>query len=90
MTDRLITLKSKHKDSKIVDLAIYDGDNQQRASKFYFQNFTGDKINQTVDEITNLLSNKDLSESEKGEIALKVLQSLMNKKNKDKKDREPA
>ena len=93
MTDRLITLKSKHKDSKIVDLAIYDGDDQQRASKFYFQNFEGDKIDNTVKEITNILSSKDLSDSEKGEIALKVLQSLMDKQSKDKKTKdkkEPA
>ena len=92
MTDRLITLKSKHKDSKIIDLAIYDGDDQQRASKFYFQNFKGDKINEAVEEINQLLSQKSLSESEKGEIALKVLQSLMSKKS-DKKNsnkKEPA
>ena len=86
MTDRLLTLRNQHKDSKIVDLAIYEGATPQRSSKFYFsEDSKKNIIKDSVDEINQLLTSKKLSDSEKGEIALKVLQTLMNEK-KDTKD----
>jgi hypothetical protein len=86
MTDRLLTLRNQHKDSKIVDLAIYEGATPQRSSKFYFsEDSKKNIIKDSVDEINQLLTSKKLSDSEKGEIALKVLQTLMSEK-KDTKD----
>jgi len=94
MTDRLLTLRNQHQDSKIVDLAIYEGKVPLRSSKFYFSE--GSKknvIDESVDQINKILEDKKLSESEKGEIALKLLQTLMAEKKdiKNKKStKEPA
>ena len=94
MTDRLLTLRNQHQDSKIVDLAIYEGKVPLRSSKFYFSE--GSKknvIDESVYQINKILEDKKLSESEKGEIALKLLQTLMAEKKdiKNKKStKEPA
>ena len=59
--------------------AIFEGKNPERSSKFYkfdaYKNKSVDKISQ---EILNLLENQNLSESEKGEVVLKVLRKIMN------------
>jgi len=84
MTDRLYTIREKYKDSKIVDIAIFEGKIQERASKFYFST---DKKNNIIDETTKeiqkLMISKNLSDTEKGEITLKVLKELMVKKDQD-------
>ena len=94
MTDRLLTLRNQHKDSKIVDLAVYEGKVPQRSSKFYFsEGPKSNVIDDSVKEINKILEDKKLSESEKGEIALKLLQNLMSEKkeNKDSNSKkEPA
>ena len=94
MTDRLLTLRNQHQDSKIVDLAIYEGKVPMRTSKFYFsEDNKNNVINESLNEINKILDGKKLSESEKGEIALKLLQTLMadKKDTKDKKSKkEPA
>ena len=89
MTDRLLTLRNQHKDSKIVDLAVYEGKVPQRSSKFYFsEGPKSNVIDDSVKEINKILEDKKLSESEKGEIALKLLQNLMSEK-KENKDTNP-
>jgi len=78
MTDRLYTIRDKHKDSKIVDIAIFEGKNQQRASKFYFSKDTkSNVVEETAKEIQKLMTSKNLSETDKGEITLVVLKELM-------------
>ena len=81
MTDRLYTIRDKHKDSKIVDIAIFEGKNQQRASKFYFSTDSkSNVVEETAREIQKLMISKNLSETDKGEITLKVLKELMSGK----------
>ena len=84
MSYRLYTLREKHSDTKIIDIAIFEGKNPERSSKFYRfeggQNKSVDKISQ---EVLNILEGQGLSESEKGEVVLKVLRKIMNFKNKD-------
>jgi hypothetical protein len=81
MTDRLYTIRDKHKDSKIVDIAIFEGKNQQRASKFYFSKDTkSNVVEETAKEIQKLMISKNLSETDKGEITLMVLKELMSGK----------
>ena len=87
MSYRLYTLREKHSDTKIIDIAIFEGKNPERSSKFY--KFEGDK-NKSVDkisqEVLKLLEGQNLSESEKGEVVLKVLRKIMNfKDSKDEK-----
>ena len=87
MSYRLYTLREKHSDTKIIDIAIFEGKNPERSSKFY--KFEGDK-NKSVDkisqEVLNLLDDQNLSESQKNEVVLNVLKSIMNFKNsKDEK-----
>lgn len=80
MTDRLYTIRDKYKDSKIVDIAIFEGKNQQRASKFYFStDIKNNIVDETTKEIQKLMNSKNLSDTEKGEITLKVLKELMVK-----------
>ena len=84
MSYRLYTLREKHSDTKIIDIAIFEGKNPERSSKFYRfeggQNKSVDKISQ---EVLKILEGQGLSESEKGEVVLKVLRKIMNFKNKD-------
>ena len=87
MSYRLYTLRKKHSNTKIIDIAIFEGKNPERSSKFY--KFEGDK-NKSVDkisqEVLKLLEGQNLSESEKGEVVLKVLRKIMNfKDSKDEK-----
>ena len=35
MSYRLYTLREKHADTKIIDIAIFDGSSPERSSKFY-------------------------------------------------------
>ncbi len=87
MSYRLYTLREKHSDTKIIDIAIFDGSLPERSSKFYkFENHKNNSVDKISQEILNLLEDQKLSESEKGEVVLKVLRKIMNfKEAKDKK-----
>ena len=87
MSYRLYTLREKHSDTKIIDIAIFDGSSPERSSKFYqFENHKGNSVEKISNEILTLLEDQKLSESEKGEVVLKVLRKIMNFKNlKDEK-----
>ena len=83
MTYRLYTLREKHSDTKIIDIAIFDGSSPERSSKFYkFENHKNNSVEQITQEILTLLEDQKLSESEKGEVVLKVLRKIMNFKDK--------
>ena len=88
MSYRLYSLREKHSDAKIIDIAIFEGSSPERSSKFY--KFDSSKKNKSVDkisqEVLNLLDDQNLSESQKNEVVLNVLKSIMNFKNsKDEK-----
>ena len=88
MSYRLYSLREKHSDAKIIDIAIFEGKSPERSSKFY--KFDSSKKNKSVDkisqEVLNLLDDQNLSESQKNEVVLNVLKSIMNFKNsKDEK-----
>ena len=87
MSYRLYTLREKHSDTKIIDIAIFDGSSPERSSKFYkFENHKNNSVEKISQEILNLLEDQKLSESEKGEVVLKVLRKIMNfKDTKDEK-----
>ena len=87
MSYRLYTLREKHSDTKIIDIAIFDGSLPERSSKFYkFENHKNNSVEKISQEILNLLEDQKLSESEKGEVVLKVLRKIMNFEDaKDKK-----
>jgi len=83
-TDRLYTIREKYKDSKIVDIAIFEGKTQERASKFYFStDIKTNVIDETTKEIQKLMNSKNLSDTEKGEITLKILKELMVKNERE-------
>ena len=56
-------------------------------TKFYkFENHKNNSVEKISQEILNLLEDQKLSESEKGEVVLKVLRKIMNfKDTKDEK-----
>jgi hypothetical protein len=87
MSYRLYTLREKHSDTKIIDIAIFDGSKPERSSKFY--KFNADKNNSVEkisQEVLKLLDDQKLSETQKGEVVLKVLRKIMNfKTNKEEK-----
>ncbi len=87
MSYRLYTLREKHSDTKIIDIAIFDGSSPERSSKFYqFENHKSNSVEKISNEILTLLEDQKLSESEKSEVVLKVLRKIMNFKNlKDEK-----
>ena len=77
--ERIYTLREKHSDTKIIDIAIFDGSSPERSSKFYkFENHKNNSVEKISQEILNLLEDQKLSESEKGEVVLKVLRKIMN------------
>ena len=83
MSYRLYTLREKHADTKIIDIAIFDGSSPERSSKFYkFENHENNSVDKVSNEILNLLDGQKLTESEKSEVVLKVLKKIMNFKNK--------
>ena len=56
-----------------------------RISKFYkFRNDPSSSVEKVTSDILNLLENKKLSESEKGEVVLKVLKKIMTFKESEK------
>ena len=82
MSYRLYTLREKHSDTKIIDIAIFDGSSPERSSKFYqFENHKSNSVEKISNEILTLLEDQKLSESEKSEVVLKVLRKIMNFKN---------
>ena len=81
----LYTLRKKHSNTKIIDIAIFEGSSPERSSKFYkFINNENNSVEKISNEILKLLEDQKLSESEKGEVVLKVLRKIMNFKNNDK------
>ena len=88
---RIFNLRQKNKDTTIIDIAIFEGKNPERSSKFYKLNT---KENNSVEKITqqilDLIENKNLNESEKNEVVLKVLKQIMKFSSEDKKNKESA
>ena len=84
---RLYTLREEHSDTKIIDIAIFDGKNPERSSKFFeFKNDESNSVDKISQEVLKLLENQNLTETQKGEVVLKVLRKIMNFTNsKDKK-----
>ena len=87
MSYRLYTLRENHSETKIIDIAIFDGKNPERSSKFYnFNNTKNQSVDKVSQEVLGLLEGQNLSESEKGEVVLKVLRKIMKFSNeKDEK-----
>ena len=87
MSYRLYTLRENHSETKIIDIAIFDGKNPERSSKFYnFKNTKNQSVDKVSQEVLGLLEGQNLSESEKGEVVLKVLRKIMKFSNeKDEK-----
>ena len=87
MTYRLYTLREKHSETKIIDIAVFDGKSPERSSKFYkFSNTKNQSVDKVSQEVLKLLEGQNLSESEKGEVVLKVLRKIMKFSNeKDEK-----
>jgi hypothetical protein len=82
MSYRLYTLREKHSDTKIIDIAIFEGKSPERSSKFYkFDSYKNKSVDKISQEVLNLLEGQNLNESEKGEVVLKVLRKIMNFKN---------
>ena len=87
MSYRLYTLRENHSETKIIDIAIFDGKKPERSSKFYnFKNTKNQSVDKVSQEVLKLLEGQNLSESEKGEVVLKVLRKIMKFSNeKDEK-----
>lgn len=78
MSYRLYTLRAEHSDTKIIDVAIFDGKNPERSSKFYeFKNHENKSVDKISQDVLKLLEGQNLSENEKGEVVLKVLRKIM-------------
>ena len=78
MSYRLYTLREKHSDTKIIDIAIFDGQKPERSSKFYKFKTDNSSVEKVTEAVMKLLEDKKLSESEKGEVVLKVLKKIMS------------
>ena len=78
MSYRLYTLREKHSDTKIIDIAIFDGQKPERSSKFYKFKMENSSVEKVTEDVMKLLEDKKLSESDKGEVVLKVLKRTMN------------
>ena len=88
MSYRLYNLRQKHSDTKIIDIAIFEGKKPSRSSKFYkFDPRNNSSVEKITTEVLSLLNREEISESEKGEIVLNVLKKIMKFENiKNKKD----
>ncbi len=85
MSYRLHTLRQNHSDTKIIDIAIYDGKKPARSSKFYkFDPNKNSSVEKITGEILSLLNKETISETEKGEIVFNVLKKIMNFENTKK------
>ena len=82
----LYTLREDHSDTKIIDIAIFDGKSPERSSKFYeFKNDKSQSVEKVSQDVLKLIEDQNLSETEKGEV-LKVLRKIMKFSNsKDEK-----
>ena len=89
MSYRLYNLRQQHSDTKIIDIAIFEGKKPARSSKFYrFDPKNNSSVEKITSEVLSLLNREEISESEKGEIVLNVLKKIMKFEDnkKDKKD----
>jgi predicted house-cleaning noncanonical NTP pyrophosphatase (MazG superfamily) len=75
---RLYTLREKHSDTKIIDIAIFEGQRPERSSKFYKFKTDSSSVEKVTEDVMKFLEDKKLTESEKGEVVLKVLKKIMN------------
>tara|TARA_B100001996_G_C18608963_1_gene572927 strand:- start:721 stop:1248 length:528 start_codon:yes stop_codon:yes gene_type:complete len=90
MSYRLHNLRQKHSDTKIIDIAIFEGKRPSRSSKFYkFDPKNNDSVEKITSEVLKLLNKENISESEKGEVVLNVLKKIMKFDN-IKKDKDSA
>ena len=78
MTYRLYTLREKHSDTKIIDIAIFEGQRPERTSKFYKFKTDNNSVEKVTEDVMKFLEDKKLTESEKGEVVLKILKKIMN------------
>jgi hypothetical protein len=89
MSYRLYNLRQQHSDTKIIDVAIFEGKKPTRSSKFYkFDPKNNSSVEKITSEVLALLNKEEISESEKGEVVLNVLKKIMKFENtkKDIKD----
>ena len=89
MSYRLYNLRQQHSDTKIIDIAIFEGKKPTRSSKFYkFDPKNNSSVEKITSEVLSLLNREEISESEKGEVVLNVLKKIMKFENtkKEKKD----
>ena len=63
MSYRLYTLREKHSDTKIIDIAIFDGQKPERSSKFYKFKTDNSSVEKVTEDVMKLLEDKKLSES---------------------------
>ena len=87
MSYRLYNLSEDHSDKKIIDIAIFDGKSPERSSKFYeFKNDKSQSVEKVSQDVLKLIEDQNLTETEKGEVVLKVLRKIMKFSNsKDEK-----
>ena len=57
MSYRLYTLRENHSETKIIDIAIFDGKNPERSSKFYNFKNTKNSVTQTLLNHTDVIIN---------------------------------
>ena len=88
MSYRLYNLRQQHSDTKIIDIAIFEGKKPTRSSKFYkFDPKNNSSVEKITSEVLSLLNREEISESEKGEVVLNVLKKIMKFENtKNKKE----
>ena len=89
MSYRLYNLRQQHSDTKIIDIAIFEGKKPTRSSKFYkFDPKNNSSVEKITADVLSLLNKEEISESEKGEVVLNVLKKIMKFEDnkKDKKD----
>ena len=64
--------------TKIIDIAIFDGKSPERSSKFYeFKNDKSQSVEKVSQDVLKLIEVQNLSETEKGEVVLKFLRKIM-------------
>ena len=69
MSYRLYTLREDHSNTKIIDIAIFDGKSPERSSKFYeFKNDKSQSVEKVSQDVLKLIEDQNLSETEKAKL----------------------
>ena len=76
MTYRLYTLREKHSDTKIIDIAIFDGSSLEIFKFYKFENHKNNSVEQITQEILTLLEDQKLLDL-KRRVVLKVLRKII-------------